>query len=105
MNGKYFESNRFDGMGDVSLHDMVAEHANCILHNLMVCAAEPDKREADKEANAYHVMIALCEAGLSKLDGATVGKSRDFIAGKIEAVDPDEAAKRLILSIFGIKED
>lgn len=46
----------------------------------MFDAAHPDHAGGVKSANAYHMMIALCEAGLAKLDEKDVAESREFMA-------------------------
>lgn len=83
MNDKYFDANLFEELPADHFHQKVLEHATCIASNLMVDAAHPDHAGGVKSANAYHMMIALCEDGLAKLDEKDVAKSREFMAAII----------------------
>lgn len=68
MNDKYFDGNLFEELPADHFHKKVLDHATCIAANLMFDAAHPDHTGGVMSANAYHMMIALCEAGLAKLD-------------------------------------
>ncbi|MFR3876842.1 MAG: hypothetical protein ACLTYW_00325 [Collinsella sp.] len=63
MNDKYFDGNLFEELPADHFHKKVLDHATCIAANLMFDAAHPDHTGGVKSANAYHMMIALCEAG------------------------------------------
>lgn len=80
MNDKYFDGNLFEELPADHFHKKVLDHATCIVANLMFDAAHPDHTGGVKSANAYHMMIALCEAGLAKLDEEDVAESREFVA-------------------------
>lgn len=80
MNDKYFDGNLFEELPADHLHKKVLDNATCIAANLMFDAAHPDHTGGVKSANAYHMMIALCEAGLAKLDEKDVAESREFMA-------------------------
>lgn len=84
MNAKYFEENGFEDFHGTKFHKAVLDHAACIANNLMFDATHPDNNDGETAANAYHVMIALCEAGLSRIDEKCVAKSREFITDKIK---------------------
>ena len=90
MNAKYFEENGFEDFHGSKFHKAVLDHAACIANNLMFDATHPDNNDGETAANAYHVMIALCEAGLSRIDEKCVAKSREFIADKIKPVSEEE---------------
>ena len=75
MNAKYFEENGFEDFHGTKFHKAVLDHAACIANNLMFDATHPDNNDGETAANAYHVMIALCEAGLSRIDEKCVAKS------------------------------
>ena len=77
MNAKYFEENGFEDFHGTKFHKAVLDHAACIANNLMFDATHPDNNDGETAANAYHVMIALCEAGLSRIDEKCVAKSRE----------------------------
>lgn len=64
MNDKCFDGNLFEELPADHFHKKVLDHATCIAANLMFDAAHPDHTGGVKSANAYHMMIALCEAGL-----------------------------------------
>lgn len=64
MNAKYLEENGFEDFHGTKFHKAVLDHAACIANNLMFDATHPDNNDGETAANAYHVMIALCEAGL-----------------------------------------
>ena len=68
MNAKYFEENGFEDFHGTKFHKAVLDHAACIANNLMFDATHPDNNDGETAANAYHVMIALCEAGLSRIE-------------------------------------
>lgn len=90
MNAKYFEENGFEDFHGTKFRKAVLDHAACIADNLMFDATHPDNNDGETAANAYHVMIALCEAGLSRIDEKCVAKSREFIADKIKPVGEEE---------------
>ena len=50
-------------------------------------------------------MIALCEAGLSRIDEKCVAKSREFIADKIKPVSEEERkfGRAFLAAVLGIK--
>ena len=79
MNAKYFEENRYEDYSIDVFHNSIGELSRAIMSNLMVEVADPDARKRDREANAYHMLIALCEAGLSRLDPDTVKESREKV--------------------------
>lgn len=76
-----------------------------IANNLMFDATHPDNNDGETAANAYHVMIALCEAGLSRIDEKCVAKSREFIADKIKPVSEEERefGRAFLAAVLGIK--
>ena len=76
MNAKYFEENGFEDFHGTKFHKAVLDHAACIANNLMFDATHPDNNDGETAANAYHVMIALCEAGLSRIDEKCVAKKQ-----------------------------
>lgn len=78
MNDKYFDANLFEELPAYHFHQKVIENATCIASNLMVDAVHPDHAGGVKSANAYHMMIALCEAGLAKLDEEDEGEPLPF---------------------------
>lgn len=84
MSAKYFEENGFEDIHGSKFHKAVLDHAACIANNLMFDATHPDNNDGETAANAYHVMIAICEAGLSRIDEKSVAKSRELIADKIK---------------------
>lgn len=51
------------------------------------------------------MMIALCEAGLSRIDEKCVAKSREFIADKIKPVSEEERefGRAFLAAVLGIK--
>lgn len=77
----------------------------CIANNLMFDATHPDNNDGETATNAYHVMIALCEAGLSRIDEKCVAKSREFIADKIKPVSEEERefGRAFLAAVLGIK--
>lgn len=105
MNAKYFEENRFESIHGSKFHKAVLDHATCIASNLMFDATHPDNNDGETEANAYHVMIALCEAGLSRIDEKCVAKSRRLIADKIKPVSEEELefGRAFLAAVLGIK--
>ena len=106
MNDKYFDATIFDDLPADRLHQKVLEHATCIAGNLMFDAAHPDHTGGVKSANAYHMMIALCEAGLAKLDEKDVAKSREFVTKVITPITKEnerEMRREFMAAIFGIK--
>lgn len=50
-------------------------------------------------------MIALCEAGLSRIDEKCVAKSRELIADKIKPVSEEEIefGRAFLAAVLGIK--
>ena len=85
-----------------------SDHAACIANNLMFDATHPDNNDnndGETAANASHVMIALCEAGLSRIDEKCVAKSREFIADKIKPVSEEERefGRAFLAAVLGIK--
>jgi len=102
MNDKYFDGNLFEELPANHFHKKVLDHATCIAANLMFDAAHPDHTGGVKSANAYHMMIALCEAGLTKLDEKDVAESREFVA-KVLTPITKENEREIMVAIFGIK--
>lgn len=106
MNDKYFDSTIFEDLPADHFHQKVLEHATCIASNLMFDAAHPDHTGGVKSANAYHMMIALCEAGLAKLDEKDVAKSREFVTKVIAPITKEnerEMRREFMAAVFGIK--
>lgn len=106
MNAKYFEENGFEDFHGTKFHKAVLDHAACIAANLMFDAAHPDHTGGVKSANAYHMMIALCEAGLAKLDEKDVAESREFVAKVLTPITKEnerEMCREFMTAIFGIK--
>lgn len=105
MNAKYFEENGFEDVHGSQFHKAVLNHAACIANNLMFDATHPDNNDGETAANAYHVMIALCEAGLSRIDEKCVAKSRELIADKIKPVSEEEIefGRAFLVAVLGIK--
>lgn len=105
MNAKYFEKNHFEDIHRSKFHKAVLDHAACIASNLMFDATHPDNNDGLTSANAYHVMIALCEAGLSRIDEKCVAKSRKLIADKIKPVSEEELefGRAFLAAVLGIK--
>ncbi len=106
MNDKYFDANLFEELPANHFHQKVLEHSTCIASNLMFDVAHPDHVGGVKSANAYHMMIALCEAGLAKLDEKDVAKSREFVAKVITPITEENERKmrrEFMAAIFGIK--
>lgn len=106
MNDKYFDGNIFEELPADHFHKKVLDHANCIASNLMFDAAHPDHTGGVKSANAYHMMIALCEAGLAKLDEKDVAESREFVAKVLTPITKEnerEMCREFMAAIFGIK--
>ncbi len=93
MNAKYFEENGFEDFHGTKFHKAVLDHAACIANNLMFDATHPDNNDGETAANAYHVMIALCEAGLSRIDEKCIAKSRELIADKIKPVSEEDRVR------------
>lgn len=103
MNAKYFEENKYEKYSIDELHDEANILGRAITNNLMVEVADPQARKQNREANAYHAMIALCEAGLSRLDADVVERSREESAKRLKPIDPAEVSAALFAAIFGIK--
>ena len=103
MNAKYFEENKYEEYGIDELHDEANMLGRAITNNLMVEVADPQARKQNREANAYHAMIALCEAGLSRLDADVVERSREESAKRLKPINPDEAFADLFAAIFGTR--
>lgn len=103
MNAKYFEENKYEEYGIEELHNKVNKLGRDITNNLMVEVADPQARKQNREANAYHAMIALCEAGLSRLDADVVERSREESAKLLKPIYPDELSAALFAAIFGTK--
>lgn len=105
MNAKYFEENHFEDIHGSKFRKAVLDHAACIANNLMFDATHPDNNDGETAANAYHVMIALCEAGLSRIDEKCVAKSREFIADMIKPASEDERefGRAFLAAVLGIK--
>nr|DAV26126.1 MAG TPA: hypothetical protein [Caudoviricetes sp.] len=106
MNDKYFDVNLFEELPADHFHKKVLDHATCIAANLMFDAAHPDHTGGVKSANAYHMMIALCEAGLKKLDEKDVAESREFVAKVLTPITKEnerEMCREFMAAIFGIK--
>lgn len=103
MNAKYFEENKYEECGIDELHDAANMVGRIITDNLMCEVADPAARKQNREANAYHEMIAICEAGLSKLDAEVVEKSREESAKRLKPIDLDEFSAALLAAILGTK--
>lgn len=106
MNDRYFDGNLFEELPADHFHKKVLDHAACIAANLMFDAAHPDHTDGVKSANAYHMMIALCEAGLKKLDEKDVAESREFVAKVLTPITKEnerEMCREFMAAIFGIK--
>lgn len=103
MNAKYFEENKYEKYGTDELHDEANMLGRAITNNLMVEVADPQARKQNREANAYHAMIALCEAGLSRLDADVVERSREESAKRLKPIDPAEVSAALFAAVLGIK--
>lgn len=105
MNAKYFEENGFEDVNWIQFHKAVLDHAACIASNLMFDAMHPENNDDETAANAYHAMIALCEAGLSRIDEKCVAKSRKLIADKIKPVSEEEreSGRAFLAAVLGIK--
>ena len=105
MNAKYFEENGFEFLHGTKLHKSLIDLAGCIAYNLMFEAMNSENNDGETAANAYHVMIALCEAGLSRIDEKCVAKSREFIADKIKPVSEEERefGRAFLAAVLGIK--
>lgn len=103
MNAKYFNENKFDDCTSYDLHCRVLNVAGNIAANLMVEVEDPTGRKKDREANAYHMMIALCEAGLSKLDANDVEESRERIAVMVKPAGDEEFGYALLAALLGLK--
>lgn len=103
MNAKYFEENKYEKYGIDKLHDEANMLGRAITNNLMVEVADPQARKQNREANAYHAMIALCEAGLSRLDADVVERSREESSKRLKPIDPAEVSAALFAAIFGTK--
>lgn len=95
MNDKYFDGNLFEELPADHFHKKVLDHATCIAANLMFDAAHPDHTGGVKSANAYHMMIALCEAGLAKLDEKDVAESREFVAKVLTPITKEDEGEPL----------
>lgn len=101
-----FDGNLFEELPADHFHKKVLDHATCIAANLMFDAAHPDHTGGVKSANAYHMMIALCEAGLAKLDEKDVAESREFVAKVLTPITKEnerEMCREFMAAIFGIK--
>lgn len=106
MNDKYFDGNLFEELPADHFHKKMLDHAACIAANLMVDAVHPDHAGGVKSANAYHMMIALREAGLAKLDEKDVAKSREFVTKAITPITKQnerEMCREFMVAIIGIK--
>lgn len=106
MNDKYFDANLFEELPADHFHKKVLDHAACIANNLMFDATHPDHTGGVKSANAYHMMIALCEAGLEKLDEKDVAESREFVTKVITPITKEnerEMCREFMAAIIGIK--
>lgn len=95
MNDKYFDGNLFEELPADHFHKKVLDHATCIAANLMFDASHPDHAGGVKSANAYHMMIALCEAGLAKLDEKDVAESREFVAKVLTPITKEDEGEPL----------
>lgn len=102
MNDRYFEENKHEEYGIDELHGEASMLGHCIMSNLMCEVADPQARKQDREANAYHAMIALCEAGLSRLDAEVVEKSREESAKRLKPIGPDDMPAAIFAAIIGI---
>lgn len=103
MNDKYFNENKFEDFSAYDLHRRILDIAGCITANLMVEVEDPTMRKKDREANAYHLMIALCEAGLSKLDANDVEESRERTSVMVKPAGDEEFGYALLAALLGLK--
>ena len=109
---KRFENNVNDGMGRTESVDTLIELTGCITVNaIMVAGGEVETDE--KDAGAWWAMIALAEAVLSGFPEEVRKKGFDVVnentnrelVEKARRDEAEEAAKRVMRVIFGIKED
>lgn len=109
---KHFENNVNDGMGRTESVDTLIELTGCITVNALMTAG--GEAEADeKDAGAWWAMIALAEAVLSGFPEEISKKGFDVVnentnrelVEKARREEAEEAAKRVVRVIFGIKED
>lgn len=109
---KHFENNVNDGMGRTESIETLIDITGCISVNaLMVAGGEAEADE--KDAGAWWAVIALAEAVLSGYPEEVRKKGFDVVnentnrelVEKARRDEAEEAAKRVMRVIFGIKED
>lgn len=108
---KYFEKNYLTDIDDDELELTLWSTFRTLIHNLEVRDAVPhlkrkciEGREDDVEENVAAVallMVANCEALLSRLDPAAVERALDDVTGKLAKSPKDELgdALRALLGI------
>lgn len=109
---KHFENNVNDGMSRTDSIETLIDLTSCIAVNaLMVAGGEAEADE--KDAGAWWAMIALAEAALEGYPEEISKKGFDVVnentnrelVEKARRDEAEEAAKRVMRVIFGIKED
>lgn len=109
---KHFENNVNDGIEAVNAVAQLSDIAGYIAVNaIMVAGGEVETDE--KDAGAWWAMIALAEAVLSGYPEEISKKGFDVVnentnrelVEKARRDEAEEAAKRVMRVIFGIKED
>ena len=109
---KHFENNVNDGIEAREAVDQLNDITGCIAVNaIMVAGGEAEVDE--KDAGAWWAMIALAEAVLSGFPEEVRKKGFDVVnentnrelVEKARRKEAEEAAKRVMGIIFGIKED
>ena len=109
---KHFENNVNDGMGRTESIATLIDIAGCIAVNAIMVAGGEVKAD-EKDAGAWWAMIALAEAVLSGFPEEVRKKGFDVVnentnrelVEKARRDEAEEAAKRVMRVIFGIKED
>lgn len=109
---KYFEKNHLTDIDDDVLEHMLWSTFHTLVHNLEVREAAPhlkrrciEGREGEIEENAAAtalVMIANCEALLSRLDAEAVERARADVEGKL-AKSPREEIGDALRAFLGIE--
>nr|DAN18029.1 MAG TPA: hypothetical protein [Caudoviricetes sp.] len=109
---KHFENNVNDGMGRTESVETLIDLTGCVAVNaLMTASGEAEVDE--KDAGAWWAMIALAEAVLSGYPEEVRKKGFDVVnentnrelVEKARRDEVEEAAKRVVRVIFGVKED
>lgn len=109
---KYFEKNYIADVDDDALEHMLWTTFRTLVHNLEVREAFPhlkrkcvEGREGDVEENVAAValmMVANCEALLSRLDPGAVERALEDVEGKL-AKSPKEELGDLLRAALGIE--